>query len=164
MVQPPSPQPARSVRTLVIGYGNTLRQDDAAGPFVAEQVEAWALTGVKTRVVHQLTPELAADLAEVDRAVFVDARIATNPDEGVIVEPIKTAEPRWSAVGHTGNPGALLALATLAFGRSPSQAWLVTIPAFALELGEGFSPEATSAIPQALARIAAILDDSPTDS
>ena len=41
----PLSEPARSVRTLVIGYYKTPRQDDAAGPFVAEQVEAWALTG-----------------------------------------------------------------------------------------------------------------------
>jgi Ni,Fe-hydrogenase maturation factor len=47
---------------LVIGYGNELRGDDAIGQWVARAVAA-----------HQLTPELAEDLAHTDYAVFVDA-------------------------------------------------------------------------------------------
>ena len=58
---------------LVIGYGNTLRGDDGIGPAVAGEIDRLAVPGVRVIVVHQLTPELAADLAACRRAVFIDA-------------------------------------------------------------------------------------------
>ena len=60
---------------LVIGYGNTLRGDDGIGPAVAEAVAALGLPGVRVIVAHQLTPELAADLADAQLVVFVDAAV-----------------------------------------------------------------------------------------
>ena len=44
---------------LVIGYGNTLRQDDGVGPYVAERFEELGLPGVRTLVEAQLSPEHA---------------------------------------------------------------------------------------------------------
>ena len=52
----PLPMPARPQHTrLVIGIGNPLRGDDGVGALLAEQAGG--------RSVHQLTPELAAELA-----------------------------------------------------------------------------------------------------
>lgn len=59
--------------TLIIGYGNTLRQDDGVGYRMAETIDRWDLPGVISRSVHQLTPDLAAELASVQRAIFIDA-------------------------------------------------------------------------------------------
>lgn len=70
------------MKTLVIGFGNTLRGDDGVGPLVAEQVDTWNLRNVRSLSVHQLTPELAADIAQVETVFFIDAwqiKNAQNP-------------------------------------------------------------------------------------
>jgi len=40
---------ARTVDYLIIGYGNTLRGDDGAGPRVAEAVAGWGLPNVRPK-------------------------------------------------------------------------------------------------------------------
>lgn len=137
---------------LVIGYGNTLRGDDAVGPRAADVVLGWGLPGVSARSVTQLTPELAEPLADARLAIFIDARIDAGEVQVRPIEP--TAGP--SAIGHTGDPARLLALAKLAFGRSPP-AWLVTVPATDFGLAEGLSPRAQRGLDAALARIAELL-------
>ena len=67
---------SRTDSILVIGYGNTLRQDDALGCLIADEVGRWQRTGVRSMSLAQLTPELAAELAAAETAVFVDARNA----------------------------------------------------------------------------------------
>ena len=48
-----------SCPVLVIGYGNTLRNDDGVGPRVAEALEALQLPGVRTLSCALLAPETA---------------------------------------------------------------------------------------------------------
>lgn len=70
--------------TLIIGYGNTLRGDDGVGYRIAEifEQEEDGLEShyseesrhtVRSHPCHQLTPDLAAELAQADRVIFVDA-------------------------------------------------------------------------------------------
>src|SRR5512138_3332741 len=70
----PTPQP----RTLVLGYGNTLRGDDGVGWRVAEAFARIA-PDVEVRAVHQLSPELAEVASHYDAAVFVDAAADGEP-------------------------------------------------------------------------------------
>jgi hydrogenase maturation protease len=119
---------------LVIGYGNTLRGDDGIGPAVAEAIVARALPGVRVVVVHQLTPELAPDLAGCRRAVFVDAA-ATG--EAVTVTPLTDDAPAPS-LAHAADPRGLLALARAAYGRGP-EAWLVAVPGADFGYRDGLS-------------------------
>ena len=65
------------LRTLIIGYGNPLRSDDAFG-WHASRLLAQVLTGQDVDVItcHQLTPELAEQLSRCRRAVFIDADAA----------------------------------------------------------------------------------------
>jgi hydrogenase maturation protease len=46
-------------QVLVLGYGNTLRRDDAVGPLAAEAVAGWGRPGVLALALPQLLPELA---------------------------------------------------------------------------------------------------------
>lgn len=135
------------MRVLVIGYGNALRGDDGAGFVVAETVRDWLLPDVGAIAVHQLLPELAADIAEVAEEVwFVDAAIA----HGNATPQVQALAPRWDrACGHTCSPQTLLALAALLYDRLPA-AWLLTIPAQGFELGAGFSPLTVGGISHAL--------------
>lgn len=57
----------------VVGYGNTLRGDDAAGVLAAEAIEALDLDGVEVLTCHQLTPEMAEKLATMQSVIFIDA-------------------------------------------------------------------------------------------
>lgn len=123
--------------TLVIGYGNLLRGDDAVGQLVAEAVAGWRMRGVQALALHQLTPELAESLARARAVIFVDA-YSTLEGEGVRIQPL--AQTAGSgAMGHTGDPLTLLALAQAAFGGQPP-AWWVLVPGQQFELGAPLSP------------------------
>jgi len=89
--------------TFIIGYGNTLREDDGVGYCMAETIAQWNLTGIASKAVHQLTPDLAAHLAEVDRVIFIDVfpwTAETDP------QPLELAESPAQSVPTVsgGNP------------------------------------------------------------
>ena len=135
---------------LVIGYGNELRGDDAAGPHVAAAVAGWRLPGVQTQVCHQLTPELAEPIAAARRVVFVDAALkALTP-----TVQVRRIQPGGSGPGvaHTGHPAWLLGLVWTAFGQCPP-AWWVTVPAEEFEFGQGLSDTAQRGVAAALDEI-----------
>jgi hydrogenase maturation protease len=135
---------------LVIGYGSTLRGDDAAGPLVAEKVAEWGRTDVRALAAHQLTPELAETLAGARLVVFVDARHGSETGE-VRAEPLEPADAA-PTLGHVGNPRALLALARALYGRCP-EAWLIAIPAPDLGFGDKLSPVAERGVAAALEEV-----------
>jgi hydrogenase maturation protease len=132
-------------RVLVIGYGNTLRGDDGVGQRVANRVMRWQRPKVIALAVVQLTPELAADLAHASEVVFIDAACGQDELRVTRVQPI--AEP--GSVGHAGSPGRLLGWTQALYGFTP-EAWVVTIPAYDTEFGEGLSPGAARGMRTAL--------------
>ena len=140
---------------LVIGYGNPLRTDDGLGWHAAAVL---ALAGLDDTVVlqrHQLTPELAVDVAGASVVVFVDARPAGAGDGDVQVDQV---EPDYGPLTWTHHltPGELLALTALA-GHGPPRAWLVTAPALCTEPGDGLSAAERELLPEVLARVSALV-------
>jgi hydrogenase maturation protease len=131
---------------LVIGYGNVLRGDDAAGPKVADAVESLALPGVFVLTAHQLLPELAETLASCRMAIFVDARHESEDAETRVIEV--TPAVASQTIGHISNPFHLLALTEAAFGQAPP-AWLVSVPGLCFEVGDTMSECATRGVRQA---------------
>ena len=105
---------------LVIGYGNTLRQDDGVGPRVAEQVEELGLPGVRTLVAAQLSPEHAEPVSLARGVVFVDA--ASNASSGMEMRPLAPAGSS-QVTTHAAEPATLLALARDLFGRATVDGW-----------------------------------------
>ena len=141
---------------LVIGYGNTLRSDDAAGPRAASAVASWKLPGVIVKPVHQLTPELAEFLAVVSLAIFIDARIAAEGEQ-VEVRPIEPLDPGLStSLGHVTAPRQLLALTLTVYGTC-ARSLMYTVPAADLSIGEGLSPIAERGVGEVLRRLASRL-------
>ena len=134
---------------LVIGYGNTLRSDDGVGPKVAEETAALALPGVQALACALLTPELAEPVSRAATVVFVDAAVDA-PRE---VQMRKLAPAQSSQIiAHAATPAILLALARDVFGHTP-QAWLLTIPADELGIGEEFSATARRGFATAMQEI-----------
>lgn len=140
---------------LLIGYGNTMRQDDGVGCSIAEQLALhYAETeAVRVLAVQQLMPEIAAEMAIMERVVFVDATVDGKPGT-VTVTPVTAATDIGSA--HDLRPPQLLRITMLLFGKCPPT-HLVTITGGAFDFGETLSKAVTFAIPQALAEIQALL-------
>ena len=140
---------------LVIGYGNTLRSDDGAGQRVAEKIAEWKLPGVQTLAVHQLTPELAENIAQADTVIFVDA-VATK-DNSVSVKLQKLeAEDENTSLGHICNPRSLLSFTQVVYGKATPAYW-VLIPAVNFDFGEELSSLTERGIDIALNQIKNIL-------
>lgn len=123
-------------RTLVIGYGNTLRGDDGAGIRAAERV-ATRLPGVDCLCVHELQPELAETISLYDTVIFLDATIRSECLQQSTLEP-GSAAPDGS---HTLSPATLLSLSQTLYRRLPQSATLIEIPAVRCNFGESLSPE-----------------------
>jgi len=146
----PSTQAHAATPLLVIGYGNTLRQDDSAGPRVAGKVAALKLRGVRTLAAPQLSPEHAHALAGARAVVFVDA--AVGADEGVRLRRLAPGDSSHVTT-HAAEPRTLLALAREVYGRAP-QGWMLTIPAVQLGFGEEVSSVAGRGIAAATRKVA----------
>jgi hydrogenase maturation protease len=124
---------------LVIGIGNPLRGDDGIGALLAEQVSG--------RSVHQLTPELAAELAELEAVLFIDAWLAPP---GAAPELIPIAPAAAAADSHQLDPAQLLAISQVLYGHAPA-VHLLRVPAYAFEHGTTLSPGLQAALPAAQA-------------
>ena len=127
----------------MIGYGNTLRRDDGAGPFLVEQLRrdcTFSNGDVQFITAHQLMPELAEDVAreDVSGVIFVDAAVAGSGCTGTEVSlrriGVSVSTP---GAGHQMSPQVLMAYARLLYGRCP-EAWVLTIPGIDYAHGEGF--------------------------
>jgi hydrogenase maturation protease len=126
------------MKVFVIGYGNTLRGDDGIGYQVAETVAEWQLPQVRSIAIHQLLPELAADIAEVDLVVFVDAIVTQDRTKtNITITPIFAGgDENFST--HIITPQLLLGITQKLYGMTPV-AYLLTIPAIDFTLGANLS-------------------------
>lgn len=138
---------------LVVGFGNTLRQDDAAGPLVAERVAALGIPGVRALARPLLAPELAADLANTLSVVFVDATAADL--HAVELTRIMPGDAVHVAT-HAVNPRALLAMTEALYGNAPA-AWLLQVPAEKFGHGEELSSLTKLGIEAAVGEIRALV-------
>ncbi|MDJ0632066.1 MAG: hydrogenase maturation protease [Xenococcaceae cyanobacterium MO_188.B29] len=136
---------------LVIGYGNTLRSDDGAGQRVAEKIARWKLPGVQTLAVHQLTPELAENIAQADTVIFVDAVATKDNSVSVKIQQLE-AEDNNNSLGHSCNPRSLLSFTQLVYGKTIPAYW-VLIPAVKFDFGEELSSLTERGIDIALRQI-----------
>lgn len=128
---------------LIIGFGNPLRGDDAAGMRLIEVLEAAGQpAGVEVLAVHQLTPELAGRVAAARAVVFVDAACT---EELAAMRPLEVPPFTAPPLGHHYSPASLLQLTRLTFGVVPP-AWLLTLPAADFAFGAALSPRAIGAV------------------
>ena len=110
------------MHTVVLAIGNTLRGDDGVAAHVADLLGA--RSGLDVRRVHQLTPELAEEIAHATAVVFVDA------DAGVAEARLErlAPAPKRSAFTHTVSPGELVLLAEKLYGFQGA-AYMCHVPA-----------------------------------
>lgn len=145
---------------VIIGFGNPLCGDDgfgcAAAEVLGEQYSDDA--GISVIATHQLTPELAADLAEVGRVVFIDASASVKVHEpvGTIRCEKVSADSTINVHGHSLSPSALLSLTDQLYGRTPD-ALLITVSGARFDLGCSLSDDVRAQIPRIMDLVAAFL-------
>ena len=140
-------------RVLIIGYGNTLRGDDAAGVRAAEQV-ARRHPEFETVCLHQLVPELAEQIAASDAAFFLDADISVPETTSKLIEPGSTPDDPRS---HFISPESLLMLSRQLYQRVPSAVYAIGIPASDFAFSESLSSRTAECVNECVELIDTLL-------
>jgi hydrogenase maturation protease len=142
-------------RLVVLGYGNPGRRDDGLGPAIAEELSRMGIPGVSAESDYQLSLEAAAELAEAEKAVFVDASL-----EGPEPFQVRHLEPsaNISFSTHAFGPESLLAVCEEAYRRAP-EALLGGVRGYEFDIAEGLSPGAQANSRAALEFIKGLIQD-----
>jgi hydrogenase maturation protease len=142
---------------LVIGYGNTLRSDDGIGQEIAEEVAKWHNPKVRSLLLHQLTPELAPEMAQAKKVIFVDAIEKAGEIREIELRNVTAMEEKQGFT-HQGNPQSLLYLTQQLYQKFP-QVWWLLIPGVNFDFGEDFSAIAIQGMEKALTIIKKLIAD-----
>jgi len=137
-------------RALIIGMGNPLRGDDGLGWHVIERLRGLAAEdGADLLACHQLTPELAAPVAQSKRVIFIDAAEGEPAGEVRVerIDAVNGLELAPDALSHCLDPPALVRYAKTLYGRVP-EAILVSVKGSAYGFSETLSEAAMSAVPE----------------
>ena len=135
--------------TLVFGWGNPSRGDDALGPLFVERLRATLGPDVEVDLLddYQLQIEHALDLVGRRRVLFVDASLEARA-------PYELTQPRAlrdaSFTSHALSPRALLQVFHDLQGEPPPPCTLLAIKGERFELGEPPSAAALTHLDAAL--------------
>ena len=133
-------------RLLIIGYGNPLRGDDGVGWRIADQLAKFVGESAEVLAVHQLTPELAEAISEVDLVIFVDASYGGEPGTWTC-EAIGPNPDAPDSFTHHSTPANLLSYARAVFKASP-KALLISVAGGSFDCGEELSSGVTAIVPE----------------
>jgi hydrogenase maturation protease len=141
---------------LIIGFGNVARSDDGAGVRAAHQLEEifCGHPGVRVIAAHELAPELAEDIAEAARVLFLDAATGILP--GKIAQTYLVPNGTMGPLGHNVTPAALLFCAEQLYGEAPP-AIRLTITAGSVESGTLLSAQVADRIDEFVRRALALV-------
>ena len=147
----PQVQPVRP-STLVLGWGNLSRGDDALGPLFVARLQAQLPAELRDQVEfledYQLQVEHALDLAGRQRVLLVDASLnCVAPFEARRVQAMRDT----SYTSHALSPEALLQVFVDFEGSAPPPVTLLAIRGAVFELGEPMTDAAQRHLAAALA-------------
>ena len=134
---------------LVIAIGNPLRADDGVAHRVAD-----LLSGATVRRVHQLTPEIAAEMQGVDTVVFLDADPAA---EGPSLARIEGNAGSTNSLSHSMTPETLVTIAARLYGFR-GEAWLCSLHTRDFSHANEISPEAAAQVGKAAQLVQELLE------
>jgi hydrogenase maturation protease len=113
---------------VIIGLGNSLRQDDGLGPAVVERLSARINDPrVELLAPMTLTPELAATIWKARRVIFIDACVTLAPGE-IEHRSVEWAPQADVSLVHSLSPEALLVWTGRVYGCVPmAEIWLMGV-------------------------------------
>ena len=124
------------------------------GHVLAPQVAAW-LEGrgetVTLHLDHQLLPEVAADLADAEMVLFVDASVSVVSSEvGYMFVPVVPDGGSESLNIHSFGPGWILRLAE-ELGHPLREAWMLSVSGVSFDFDDALTPECVERVVAAFA-------------
>jgi len=125
--------------TLVVACGNVLREDDAAGPWLAEHLDELAIPGVDILIVHQLQVELVEVFKDYDQIIVVDASFTGS---GVEWNRVEAPQDPPNFATHHSSPQKLQSVFNQCYNRD-LDLYVLTSRGESFGYREGFSPEMT---------------------
>ncbi len=142
------------MKTLLIGIGNTLREDDAAGPETVRRFRRGRpdTPDLETLTVTQLLPEHSARFAEAERVIAVDCAVSEDVETEVQVTRVTASGEAASGMDHTLSLEGLLGLCERVYGRVP-ETWLVTLPGTQFGYAEEVSAEMKAIVDEAVRQL-----------
>ena len=141
---------SHSTRCLILACGNSLREDDGVGPWLARWAEQRfsAAPGVQVISRQQWTPELAEEISQAQGVLFIDCSMDSGP--GVVrIARVEVSNDEGGGKTHHFDAGGLLRWAEELYSVQPSTSLLLTVGAGSLEMREGFSEAVEKALPEA---------------
>ena len=166
------------VRTRIIGLGNPLLSDDAAGLHVVRALRQ-KLAGREGIELHELSvspPRLAELFAGAERLIIVDSVKTTNGTPGsllrlrmsgedIVEAGLKPAaarvrghDPGGVIVSHSADLRAAFRLARLMGAELPQQVWIFAVEAEDVTtFREELSPAVAHAVPALVEKIASLV-------
>jgi hydrogenase maturation protease len=141
-------------KTLIYGYGNPGRQDDAIGIMLVEKLEHWAgsegYDWISFDSNYQLNIEDAATISGYERVIFADA----SKEDFIQSHLLQVLQPssRVEFTMHAVSPAFILHLCHSIYGKLP-EAWLLHVRGYEWELNEGLTVKAAQNMEYAMKEI-----------
>lgn len=123
-------------RTLIIGIGNSGRQDDGLGWAFLEKIELKMPDLFDFEYRYQLQIEDAELISHYERVLFVDADLNQH-ERGFDIQPL-LSRTTYSFTSHELSPGTVLDLSKTVYKKSPD-CYLLAISGSSFELAIGLT-------------------------
>lgn len=158
---------AAKIRLLCYGIGNIDRGDDGQAPQLADWLEQQVNQGrfpryqIQLEQPFQLQPENIYDFARQDLVLFIDADVRL--EKGISLRPLAPQKSASAFITHALSPEHLLSLPDQLTGQPPPPAYLLSLSAQSMALGESLSDQAKSNIHQARQLLQHLLEMTPDE-
>ena len=126
----------RTHRTLILGIGNSSRQDDGLGWKFIDYLKEGDVEGLELDYRYQLQIEDAELISHFDKVIFVDATEEFIED-GFYLKPCRKVEPT-DLNSHSLHPETVSALCSTVYGKTP-ECLILGIQGYHWELKTGLS-------------------------
>lgn len=131
--------------------------DDGVGWHVVQSLEQ-SLPECSVVAIHQLTPEWAELISQVELVVFVDAAVSGNPGEIGCLR----LEPKTSQNGsHELSAEGVLSMAADLYGRCPT-AYIVTVVGGSFEISQSLTNPVAESVPLAARLVLELIEKNKT--
>ena len=130
------------MKIWIAGFGNIDRQDDGSGIILASRIGRWLESkngvDVKLSLEHQLLPEMAEELNNVDLAIFVDADMQQHENGWSIAEVSPSPDIEGLNI-HSMGPAWLLHLSKQ-LGTQPKRALTLSVSGDSFDFSDHLTP------------------------
>ena len=149
-------------KVLIYGYGSHLRGDDAVGQIAAEHLAHTFIHDDRVTVtaVHQLTLDLAEQVADYHLVILIDADRELEPGtvSTQVIQPVSSIP---SPLSHYCQPGELLMMTKALYGVQPDMV-LIGLGGEQFEIGSTLSPTMKAALTEVYKQVRELIESKST--